>query len=198
MVGQFVGQTAPRTNEVIDSALNGVLFIDEAYTLNPPGSSNDFGSEAIATLLKRMEDDRNRLIVVVAGYQNDMENFIKSNAGLQSRFNRYLNFEDYDPEELHHIFVGFCNSNNYRISEDASGLLKEFLDQIYIARDIRFGNGRTVRNIFEKVVEAQANRISILESINNDALVMIEKEDVLASFKHFLIPRKEDKKKIGF
>ena len=198
MVGQYVGQTAPRTNEVIDSALNGVLFIDEAYTLNPPGSSNDFGSEAIATLLKRMEDDRNRLIVVVAGYQNDMENFIKSNAGLQSRFNRYLNFEDYNPEELHNIFIGLCNSNNYRITEDATGLMKEFLEEIYLARDIRFGNGRTVRNIFEKVVEAQANRISSLVTISNEALVMIEKEDVIESVKHFVIPKKDDRKKIGF
>lgn len=198
LIGQYVGQTGPKTNEVIDSALNGVLFIDEAYTLNPPGSSNDFGSEAIAALLKRMEDDRDKLIVVVAGYQNDMDTFIKSNAGLQSRFNRNLHFADYTPQELYEIFCIFCNSNNYRINEEASVSLHGFLNEIYQNRDIRFGNGRTVRNIFEKVVEAQANRISLQETINNEALVIIEQEDVLTALEHFSFPKKEDKKRIGY
>lgn len=198
LIGQFVGQTAPKTNAVIDSALNGILFIDEAYTLNTSGGSNDFGSEAVATLLKRMEDDRNRLIVVVAGYPQDMDNFIKSNAGLQSRFNRYLNFNDYTPPELYRIFSNFCFTNKYKIREEASATLQAFLEQLYLNRDNKFGNGRTVRNIYEKIVEAQANRISTYDSISNEALVMIENEDVINSLKYFSIQKKEDKKRIGF
>jgi len=200
LIGQYVGQTGPKTNELIDSALNGVLFIDEAYTLNPPGSSNDFGGEAIATLLKRMEDDRDRLIVVVAGYQHEMDEFLKSNSGLQSRFNRFMNFVDYTPKELYEIFDLFCNSSNYHVSNEASQLLKDFLEAIYKKRDANFGNGRIVRNVFEKVVEAQANRISLLESIDNDVLIAIESQDVLEALKYFSVPEKEDdaRNRVGF
>lgn len=198
LIGQYVGQTGPKTNEVIDSALNGVLFIDEAYTLNSGSGGNDFGSEAIATLLKRMEDDRDRLIVVVAGYKKDMDKFLKSNSGLQSRFNRYMDFDDYSPAELLQIFQLFCSASNYQISENGTSLLSSFFEQIYLNRDENFGNGRTVRNVFEKVIESQANRISILTDVNYEALVRIEQEDVLNALPHFPILQKENRKGIGF
>lgn len=198
LIGQYVGQTGPKTNEVIDSALNGVLFIDEAYTLNSGSGGNDFGSEAIATLLKRMEDERDRLIVVVAGYKEDMDKFLKSNSGLQSRFNRYMDFVDYSPIELMQIFQLFSSSNNYQISERAKQVLSSFFEQIYLNRDKNFGNGRTVRNVFEKVVESQANRISVLADINEESLIGIEQEDVLSALPHFPIRQKEDRKGIGF
>ncbi|WP_147296588.1 tetratricopeptide repeat protein [Flagellimonas nanhaiensis] len=199
LIGQYVGQTAPKTNEVIDSALNGVLFIDEAYTLNSSGGGNDFGGEAIATLLKRMEDDRDRLIVVVAGYKHDMEDFIKSNSGLQSRFNRYMDFVDYAPAELMDIFQLFSSKSNYKINEGGILALKSFFEKMYENRDENFGNGRTVRNIFEKVVECQANRISAELNISNEELVLISEEDILAALKHFpIIKKKEGRKGIGF
>ena len=198
LIGQYVGQTAPKTSEVIDSALNGVLFIDEAYTLNPSGGGNDFGGEAIATLLKRMEDDRDRLIVVVAGYQQDMDQFIKSNSGLQSRFNRYMDFVDYAPVELIQIFQLFCATNSYELSEEGTQVLSTFFEQIHQNRDRNFGNGRTVRNVFEKVVESQANRISGETDISTESLVRIEQEDVLKALNHFPITEKEGRKGIGF
>lgn len=159
LVAGYVGQTAIKTNKVIDDALDGVLFIDEAYTL-AKGSENDFGQEAIDTLLKRMEDDRDRLVVIVAGYTNEIKTFIESNPGLSSRFNRYINFPDYTKGELTEIFKRLANKYHYTLSSDAEQALSSLLDETLSNENNHFGNGRFVRNLFEKVIERQANRLA--------------------------------------
>lgn len=183
LVGEYIGQTAPKTNKLIDSALNGILFIDEAYTLKPEGASgNDFGQEAIDTLLKRMEDDRDKLIVIVAGYLDEMQQFIESNPGLKSRFNRYFYFRDYEPEELIEIFKLKCNNKNFQLTQDAENLLFEFFIDAYQNRDKSFGNGRLVRNILEKIIQAQSYRVAELDpdELTDEALSTIDVEDIQA------------------
>lgn len=150
LVGQYLGETAIKTNKMIDSALGGILFIDEAYALKPEHNSRDFGPEAIDTLVKRMEDDRSRFAVIVAGYPSEMERFINSNPGLKSRFNRYFYFEDSKPNELFQIFLRLAKQNQYTIAKDAQQKALELFTELYDHRDQRFGNGRLVRNIFEK------------------------------------------------
>ena len=176
LVGEYVGQTAPKTNKVIDEALDGVLFIDEAYSL--AGEGSDYGAEAIATLLKRMEDDRDRLVVVLAGYTNEIKEFIDSNPGLRSRFNRYIQFDDYSAEELTEIFKRNLRKSRYKIKRDAFEKLEMVIDEAVASRDKNFGNARYVRNLFEKVVQNQANRLARMESINNDELSIITREDI--------------------
>ena len=178
LVAEYVGQTAVKTNKVIDSALDGVLFIDEAYSL-VTGSSNDYGNEAIATLLKRMEDDRDRLIVILAGYGNEMKQFIDSNPGLQSRFNRYIHFPDYNADELLQIFARYAQKNDYDISTEAQEKLKSLLEDAVTHNDENFGNGRFVRNLFEKTLERQANRLSTIERPTLSQLKEILPEDIL-------------------
>ena len=177
LVAEYVGQTAVKTNKVIDSALDGVLFIDEAYSL-VTGSGNDFGNEAIATLLKRMEDDRDRLIVILAGYGDEMKRFIDSNPGLQSRFNRYIHFPDYNADELLQIFSRYAQKNDYEVSEEAQKRLKSLLDDAVANKDKNFGNGRFVRNLFEKTLERQANRLSTIERPTLSQLKEIRPEDI--------------------
>ena len=145
MVAGYVGQTAQRVDELVESALDGVLFIDEAYTLKPIDSGNDFGQEAIDMLLKRMEDYRDRLVVIVAGYGGEMTRFIESNPGLKSRFNRYFHFEDYTPQELLLIFNSFCQKHSYRLTEEGREVLLHQLQDLYHQRDKSFGNGRLVQ-----------------------------------------------------
>ena len=176
LVAEYVGQTAPKTNKVIDEALDGVLFIDEAYTL--VGEGSDYGAEAIATLLKRMEDDRDRLVVILAGYTNEIKEFIDSNPGLQSRFNRYIQFDDYSAEELTEIFKRNLRKSRYKIKRDAFEELQGVVAKAVASRDKNFGNARYVRNLFEKVVQNQANRLARMESINNDELSIITREDI--------------------
>jgi SpoVK/Ycf46/Vps4 family AAA+-type ATPase len=159
LVAEYVGQTAAKTNQIIDSALDGVLFIDEAYSLISK-SENDYGKEAIATLLKRMEDNRDRLVVILAGYSAEMRAFIDSNPGLQSRFNRYIEFPDYSAEELYQIFEKNAKKSDYTISKDAEIPLKKYLAHKVANKDQNFGNARFVRNLFEKTIERQANRLS--------------------------------------
>ena len=178
LVAGFVGQTALKTQEVIQSAMGGVLFIDEAYALSN-GGDNDFGQEAIDTLLKAMEDHRDDLIVIVAGYTNLMEGFINSNPGLQSRFNKYFYFEDYTGEQLIKIFDGMCKKNGYIMTDEAHETAEEFFKQLYENRDENFGNARDARNLFEDMVVRQADRLSAEEAPDKDALMRITKEDFL-------------------
>jgi stage V sporulation protein K len=179
MVAGYIGQTATQVDRLVESALDGVLFIDEAYMLKPPDARNDFGQEAIDTLLKRMEDYRHRLVVVVAGYSEEMTRFIESNPGLKSRFNRYFYFEDYKPSELFNIFEKLCLQNHYNLDLQAKQKLLDTFFQLYNNRDKSFGNGRLVRNLFEKTIERQANRLVQLKNINQEMMMAIAPEDIL-------------------
>lgn len=177
LVAEYVGQTAVKTNKIIDSALDGVLFIDEAYSLVGGGES-DYGKEAIATLLKRMEDDRERLVVILAGYTKDMKQFIDSNPGLQSRFNRYIEFPDYTSDELYQIFALSLKKYDYHITDDAKVALQHFFEDAVAHKDANFGNGRFVRNIYEKVLEHQANRLASESNLTTERLSEITIEDL--------------------
>lgn len=158
LVVGYVGQTAQKTKQVIESALGGVLFIDEAYTLSKDG--NDFGQEAIDTLLKAMEDYREDLIVIVAGYPEKMSKFIYSNPGLKSRFKKFINFSDYSGEELYEIFTMFCKKNNMIVEESSIDDLKKFFNKMSKNKGPYFANGREVRNYYETVIQHQAHRIA--------------------------------------
>ena len=177
LVAEYVGQTAVKTNKIIDSALDGVLFIDEAYSL-VQGGGNDYGQEAISTLLKRMEDDRNRLIVVLAGYSEDMKRFIDSNPGLQSRFNRYIHFSDYSADELKQIFMLNVDKNQYLMEPEGEELLSKILNFAIEHKDKNFGNGRYVRNLFEKTIQNQAIRLSCQPNITAEELSKLKAEDL--------------------
>lgn len=174
LVAGYIGQTALKTQEKIKDAMNGVLFIDEAYSL-VGNHDQDFGKEAIDTLLKQMEDKRDRLAVIVAGYTQPMIEFINSNAGLESRFTRIVHFDDYSLEELMAIFAWLSQKDRYELTAEAKAKVQAKLQQIIKDKDKQFGNGRTVRNLFEKMVEQQAVRISN----NSDAPVyIIQEQDI--------------------
>ena len=178
LVAGYVGQTAIKTQDVIQTAIGGVLFVDEAYTL-ANGGSNDFGQEAIDTLLKAMEDQRDDLVVIVAGYDDLMNDFIHSNPGLESRFNRYIHFEDYTAAQMLSIFNGLCGKNQYILSNDASERLMTYFEEIEISQ---IGNGRGARNLFEKAVTQQAKRIERLSEEEVD-LQKITAEDIDAAIR---------------
>ncbi|MBO7630311.1 MAG: AAA family ATPase, partial [Bacteroidales bacterium] len=156
LVGEYVGQTAVKTNKVIDHALGGILFIDEAYSLLG-GGEEDYGKEAVATLLKRMEDNRKRLVVILAGYTNEIKSFIDSNPGLQSRFSRYIEFPDYNADELYQIFLKRLKEFDYTITPSAAAALKSYFGEAVAHKDANFGNARFVRNVFERTLQRQAN-----------------------------------------
>lgn len=179
LVGGYVGQTAIKTQEVIKQALGGVLFIDEAYTLARGNDSNDYGQEAIDTILKAMEDNRDDLVVIVAGYPNLMERFVNSNPGLKSRFNKYIYFEDYTPEELLEIFDSMCKKAGLIATETARDLVLKHFEEEYVNRDETFANGREVRNFFEKTVVNQANRLANEPYLNNEDVSTLTEEDVM-------------------
>lgn len=178
LVGGYVGQTAIKTQEVIQQALGGVLFIDEAYTLARGNDSNDYGQEAIDTILKAMEDHRDDLVVIVAGYPNLMERFVNSNPGLKSRFNKYIYFEDYTPEELLEIFDSMCKKSGLTATQDARDLVLKHFEKEYANRNETFANGREVRNFFEKAVVNQANRLALELNINDEDVSTLTTEDV--------------------
>ncbi|MCL2221529.1 MAG: AAA family ATPase [Oscillospiraceae bacterium] len=179
LVAGFVGQTAIKTSEAVERALGGILFIDEAYALAPEmGNVSDFGRESIETLLKLMEDNRGDLIVIVAGYSEPMERFIMSNPGLESRFNRYFDFEDYDSDQLNDIFTLMCSQSEYLLTEDAKDFAREHFRRLYENRDENFGNARHVRNFFEHIVSQQSDRISLMSEHTREDLVMVIAEDL--------------------
>ena len=177
LVAGYVGQTALKTQEVIQSALGGVLFIDEAYSLSS-GGENDFGREAIETLLKAMEDHRKDLVVIVAGYTGPMEGFITSNPGLESRFNRYFYFPDYNGEQLMEIFRIQCRKNSYTLTPEADAEALKMFTQLYEERDENFGNGRDVRNCFEDMIVRQSNRVAAMENPSKEDLVTVLPQDL--------------------
>ena len=183
LVAKYMGQTALKTDTIIQQALDGVLFIDEAYSLVPEGGSgSDYGQEAIATLLKRMEDYRDRLVVIIAGYKNEMTRFIDSNPGLQSRFNRYIDFPDYTGGELKDIFKMYMKKNQYTISKETEAFLKERFDYAVAHKDRNFGNARYARNVFEKSIQAQANRLASEKNLTESQLTELTIEDLKGGF----------------
>lgn len=177
LVAEYVGQTAIKVNNLVDSAIDGVLFIDEAYSLGGENTA-DFGKEAVATLMKRMEDDRDKLIVILAGYTKEMRDFIETNPGLQSRFNRYIEFDDYSSTQLAEIFKLNCTKLDYKLTDDADKKLNEVVNNTFRNRDKSFGNGRFARNLFEKTIEKQANRIAGVASLTKEILTTIINEDI--------------------
>ena len=177
LVAGYIGQTALKTKDVIKSALGGVLFIDEAYSL-ANGSSNDFGIEAVDTLLSAMENNRDNLVVIVAGYEDKMKRFIDMNPGLASRFNRYLHFEDYNPNDLMSIFMMLCEKNEYDLQEEAKKRIEEHFHNAYELRREEFGNARSVRNLFETVIFFQAERILQQKEVDDATLVELTLSDV--------------------
>ena len=178
LVAGFVGQTALKTQEAVQKALGGVLFIDEAYALANQENGNDFGREAIEVLLKNMEDHRDDLIVIVAGYTGPMEKFIHANPGLESRFNKYFFFEDYDSGQLLEIFQSMCRKNGYQLSPEGEAWVREDLKELYQHRDENFGNARDVRNLFEKAISRQSDRVAQLETPTREQLMELRPEDL--------------------
>lgn len=177
LVANFVGQTATRTKNVIDSAMGGVLFIDEAYSL-ARGTMNDFGDEAIEVILKTMEDHREDLIIIVAGYSDKMEKFLDFNPGLKSRFRQTLTFPDYTVEQMREIFLRIAKKNEYRLSHDAEATLALTLQSIWDNRDDNFANARDVRNLFERTIGRQADRIAVEGDFSQEALSVIKPQDI--------------------
>jgi len=177
LVAGYVGQTAKKTDEMIEKSFGGLLFIDEAYTLTR-GGGNDFGQEAIETLLKRMEDYRDKFAVIVAGYTGEMNDFLEVNPGLKSRFTNYFNFEDYLPRQLLEIASLICEKSGYKFDEGALQILMETFNYLYEVRNKNFGNARTARNLLYKAIGNQEERISSFANVSDDELITIIYEDV--------------------
>jgi hypothetical protein len=178
MVAEYMGQTGPKTQAKINEALDGVLFIDEAYSLACQEGQDVYGGEALQALLKRAEDDRARLVVILAGYPDEMDAMLKSNPGLSSRFNRVLHFEDYSPVELARIFGCLCETNHYKLGEGTRAKLMLGLAELHRRRDRHFGNGRAVRNLFEHAVRRMANRVADVAELSQAQLMQLEAADI--------------------
>ncbi len=180
LVKGYMGQTAPAVTEVVEEAMGGILFIDEAYTLTVNKADGDFGQEAVDTLLKAMEDHRDELIVIVAGYPDLMQSFLDSNPGLKSRFNKFVFFEDYTPEEQLFIFEGMCEQQEYTLSEEAKSHAKAHFEEVMKQLPDNFANARDVRNYLEKAISNQATRLISSPMPTKEQLQTIEKEDLIA------------------
>lgn len=178
LVAGYVGQTAIKTKEKINDAMGGILFIDEAYTL-AKGDGNDFGQEAIDTLLKEMEDHRDEFIVIVAGYTDQMLTFINSNPGLKSRFNKYFHFPDYSVEELYEILVSMFNKYGFVVEEDALKLSFDMISGMVEKKNEQFANAREIRNFFESIISKQATRIARIPNPSEMELRLISIRDII-------------------
>ena len=179
------GETAKRSAERYNNAIDNVLFIDEAYTLINKNDPNDNGQEAIDELLKFMEDYRDRIIVVVAGYEKNMSVFIDSNAGLASRFKKKILFEDYNFLDLYQIFYKFCKDNNYAVSNDANESLRNACKKVIKVTGEKYSNGRDIRRFFESCIETQASRLTEKENKSKTDLMMIKKRDIETAIGNF-------------
>lgn len=176
LVAGYVGQTAIKTSQKIEEAMGGVLFIDEAYALNQEGEN--FGQEAIDTILKAMEDHRDKFIVIVAGYTELMKSFVESNPGLRSRFNKFFEFPDYTVEELQAIFMMQCKKYQYKLTEEAEAAIRDEITRMEAEKGENFANAREVRNLFERIITNQASRVADLENVDEDTLTTITLEDL--------------------
>lgn len=180
LVAGFAGQTSIKTNQLIDTAIGGVLFIDEAYALRT-GDNDFFGKEALDTLLKRLEDDRGKFICIVAGYTNEMHDFIDSNPGLKSRFTQSIHFEDYLPEELSEIFYHLAGEKKFHLSDQTKNMVKHSFELMYASRDKNFGNAREVRKFFDSAVERQSHRLMLMinkPNFTNEMMFELLPEDI--------------------
>jgi SpoVK/Ycf46/Vps4 family AAA+-type ATPase len=197
LVGGFVGQTALKTTEVLNKAMGGVLFVDEAYALSE-GGENDFGKEAVETILKKMEDSRGDFIVIVAGYTENMKNFLESNPGLKSRFDRELQFEDYNADQLHEIALKMLSNNGIKPNKEASKHLKEYAEFLYKTRNKFFGNARSIRKIVEEAIKNQHLRLAKTDpkKRNKEMIFELIFEDV-EEFKIEINPN-DERRTIGF
>lgn len=177
LVAEYVGQTGPKTNKKVDEALDGILFIDEAYSLAAESGDDQFGAEAVQTLLKRSEDNRERLVVILAGYTGPIERLLHSNPGLSSRFSRRLEFPDYSTDELCSILELLCGQNHYSLEESTRRKVAAGFERAVATRDEHFGNGRLVRNVFEDAVRRMANRVAEIVPLTHEILTTLEPED---------------------
>ena len=191
LVGEYIGHTAPKTQKIVKKAEGGILFIDEAYNLDPGDSSKDYGHECIATLIKEMEDKRDNLCVILAGYTKEMDSLIKANPGFKSRIQFTINFPDYSKEELYEIFKNLCKKEKYKISPNVKELLIKHFE--IAKKEENFSNGRYVRNLFEKIKMEQASRV-VDKKENKDLIKKVDIENILNKENEF----KKEKIKIGF
>ncbi len=179
LVAEFAGQTGPKTNKRVDEALDGVLFIDEAYSLVAETGDDPYGAEAVQALLKRMEDDRQRLVVILAGYPEEMQRLLETNPGLSSRFPRHFQFLDYTATELGRIFQAMCRENHYALPPRTRAKLLLGFQHLLDHRDEHFGNGRLARNVFELAIRRLASRIAKVTPLTKQLLITLEADDIL-------------------
>lgn len=178
LVAGYVGQTALKVKEVVERAVGGVLFIDEAYALSGALGTNDFGGEAIETLVKLMEDHRDNLVVIVAGYTNEMKRFLKANTGLMSRFNKFIEFDDYSEDQLIEIMQSISKKTGFEVEEEVCSAIREMIAEMSELKRSEFGNARGIRNTFERMVVNQANRVVAMESPTLEDLTRIKMCDI--------------------